>query len=307
MATVQKTVKQLAIEKGLYRQRGVKRTSSAKDGRVNSSTCSSSSTSLLVSKTASSSPLTEDEDKLSYLIVIDFESTCWPDGNSERYLYLKDQRPQEIIEFPSVLVDLSTGHVDVENSFQYYVQPEEQPTLSAFCTRLTGISQTTVDNGVPLRAVLPRFNTWLKNLKTKHDFVFAHHSTSSASSMTTTTAGITSSSSASSLSGKNLCSIATWTDWDLGRMLYGECKRKGLRHPPELAAWVDLKLVYKDFYGRKPSGLNGALKDAGIVFDGREHSGIDDAVNTAKLAVKMSKDGCDIRQTKGLHGILTKK
>ena len=90
-------------------------------------------------------------------------------------------------------------------------------------------------------------------------------------------------------------------------MLYGECKRKGLRHPPELAAWVDLKLVYKDFYGRKPSGINGALKDAGIVFDGWEHSGIDDAVNTAKLAVKMSKDGCDIRQTKGLHGILTKK
>ena len=90
-------------------------------------------------------------------------------------------------------------------------------------------------------------------------------------------------------------------------MLYGECKRKGLRHPPELAAWVDLKLVYKDFYGRKPSGLNGALKDAGIVFDGREHSGIDDAVNTAKLAVRMSGDGCDIRQTKGLQGVLTRK
>ena len=90
-------------------------------------------------------------------------------------------------------------------------------------------------------------------------------------------------------------------------MLQSECKRKGLRHPPELSAWVDLKLVYKDFYGRKPAGLNGALKDAGIVFEGREHSGIDDAVNTAKLAARMSADGCRIRQTKGLAGIVVRK
>ena len=90
-------------------------------------------------------------------------------------------------------------------------------------------------------------------------------------------------------------------------MLHNECKRKGLRHPPELSAWVDLKLVYRDFYGRKPAGLNGALKDAGIVFQGREHSGIDDAVNTAKLAVRMSVDGCRIRQTKGLPGITLRK
>jgi len=301
MSTSNKTAKQLAIEKGLFRQRGVKRTS-AKNGSVSASSYSSSSSSSFPSPKTVSDAGQEEGDKLRYLVVIDFESTCWPDATSGRYLHLKDQRPQEIIEFPAVLVDLSSGHVDVENSFQYYVQPEEQPTLSAFCTRLTGIGQTTVDNGVPLRAVLPRFNTWLKNLRTKHDFEFAHHSamSSSSASATTTTA-------AQPTNSKHLCSIATWTDWDLGRMLYGECKRKGLRHPPELAAWVDLKLVYKDFYGRKPSGLNGALKDAGIVFDGREHSGIDDAVNTAKLAAKMSGDGCDIRQTKGLHGFLVKK
>ena len=90
-------------------------------------------------------------------------------------------------------------------------------------------------------------------------------------------------------------------------MLHNECKRKGLSHPPELSAWVDLKLVYKDFYGRKPAGLNGALKDAGIVFEGRQHSGIDDAVNTAKLAARMSAVGCKIRQTKGLSGVSLRK
>ena len=42
------------------------------------------------------------------------------------------------------------------------------------------------------------------------------------------------------------------------------------------------KWTYQKFYGRKPKGLNGALKETGLDFDGREHSGICDAKNTAK-------------------------
>jgi len=30
---------------------------------------------------------------------------------------------------------------EVESEFHHYVQPDEQPTLSAFCTQLTGITQ----------------------------------------------------------------------------------------------------------------------------------------------------------------------
>ena len=30
---------------------------------------------------------------------------------------------------------------------------------------------------------------------------------------------------------------------------------------------------FQKFYRRKPQGLNGALKDVGISFEGREHSG----------------------------------
>jgi len=313
MAT-QKTVKQLAIEKGLFRQRGVKRNSSSKNCAFNvGAVRPSPSPSGSVAANASA----PDDDRLRFLIVIDFESTCWPDAATERFVGQRAQHPQEIIEFPAVLVDLRTGHVDAENSFHLYVQPEEQPTLSSFCVRLTGISQSTVDGGAPLRSVLPRFNKWLRDLQNKHDFVFEHFANVGETNTTTitTSTGSRLTSSSTPISShppppqqqKPLCSVATWTDWDMGRMLQSECKRKGLRHPPELSAWVDLKLVYKDFYGRKPAGLNGALKDAGIVFEGREHSGIDDAVNTAKLAARMSADGCRIRQTKGLAGIVVRK
>ncbi|GFO41858.1 eri1 exoribonuclease 2-like [Plakobranchus ocellatus] len=66
----------------------------------------------------------------SYLIIIDFESTCW---ENDKLI------PQEIIEFPAVLLNTCTGQI--EDEFHYYLQPSEHPILSDFCQQLTGISQ----------------------------------------------------------------------------------------------------------------------------------------------------------------------
>lgn len=44
-----------------------------------------------------------------------------------------------LVEFPAVLLNTSTG--EVESEFHTYVQPQEHPTLSEFCTELTGITQ----------------------------------------------------------------------------------------------------------------------------------------------------------------------
>ncbi|NXS95784.1 ERI2 exoribonuclease, partial [Jacana jacana] len=54
------------------------------------------------------------------------------------------------------------------------------------------------------------------------------------------------------------------------------------------------------FYNRKPKGLSGALQDLGIAFAGREHSGLDDSRNTARLAWRMICDGCVLKVTKSL-------
>ena len=102
MAT-QKTVKQLAIEKGLFRQRGVKRNSSSKNSTFNVGTARPSPS---PSGSVAAAPSAPDDDRLRFLIVIDFESTCWPDAATERYVGHRAQHPQEIIEFPAVLVDL---------------------------------------------------------------------------------------------------------------------------------------------------------------------------------------------------------
>ncbi|CAB1344138.1 unnamed protein product [Coregonus sp. 'balchen'] len=75
-----------------------------------------------------------------YLIVIDFESTCWRARNSYG---------QEIIEFPAVLLNTSTG--EVESEFHTYQQ---------------------VEAGVPLHICLSRFSRWLSTLEHQRGVVF---------------------------------------------------------------------------------------------------------------------------------------
>ncbi|XP_058891308.1 ERI1 exoribonuclease 2 isoform X1 [Acipenser ruthenus] len=211
------------------------------------------------------------EQFFSYLIVIDFESTCWRE---------KNHYGQEIIEFPAVLLNTTNGQIDSE--FQTYVQPQEHPTLSEFCTELTGIKQSQVEAGVPLRICLSQFSRWLQKLQQEKNVVF-----------------VTDMSGLCAPSAKP-CAFVTWSDWDLGVCLQYECKRKQLRKPPVLNRWIDLRATYKLFYNRMPKGLNGALQDLGIEFCGREHSGLDDARNTAGLAWRMITDGCVMKVTKSL-------
>ncbi|XP_054912451.1 ERI1 exoribonuclease 2 [Poeciliopsis prolifica] len=210
----------------------------------------------------------------SYLIVIDFESTCWREKNNYG---------QEIIEFPAVLLNTSSG--EVESEFHTYVQPQEHPVLSEFCTELTGITQVQVEAGVPLQICLSRFNRWVQNLQLEKGVMFPKkQQTCSASD-----------------ASQKLCTFLTWSDWDLAVCLQYECKRKQLYKPDVLCSWIDLRSTYRLFYSRKPKGLNGALQDLGIQFSGREHSGLDDARNTARLAVRMMRDGCVLKITRNLE------
>ncbi|KAJ9129602.1 hypothetical protein P3X46_033768 [Hevea brasiliensis] len=79
-----------------------------------------------------------------YFVVIDFEATCYKEK--------KNPHPQEIIEFPSVIVSSATGQL--EACFQTYVRPTCNQLLSDFCKDLTGIQQIQVDRA-------PFFNRWI--------------------------------------------------------------------------------------------------------------------------------------------------
>jgi inhibitor of KinA sporulation pathway (predicted exonuclease) len=70
--------------------------------------------------------------KLTHLLILDFEATC---GDGIRV----QLNNQEIIEFPTILYNLSSR--TVEGTFHEYIRPVRVPTLTTFCTELTGIEQ----------------------------------------------------------------------------------------------------------------------------------------------------------------------
>ncbi|XP_061352973.1 uncharacterized protein LOC133297789 [Gastrolobium bilobum] len=86
-----------------------------------------------------------------YFVVIDFEVTC--DKG-------KIPHPQEIIEFPSVIMSGVTG--EIESCFRTYVRPTHNQILTDFCKDLAGIQQDQVDNGVTLEEALLMHDEWLE-------------------------------------------------------------------------------------------------------------------------------------------------
>lgn len=70
-----------------------------------------------------------------------------------------------------------------------------------------------------------------------------------------------------------------------------ECKWRHITKPAYFNRWVDLKKQYQRKY-RHNSNLRSCVEHVGLFWEGRAHSGIDDAMNTARLAVHMIKDGC---------------
>lgn len=190
-----------------------------------------------------------------YFVVIDFEATC----DKER-----KPQPQEIIEFPSVLVNSMTGQV--EDCFQIYVRPTYNQVLTDFCKELTGIQQAQVDKGVLLSEALLMHDKWLE-VKGIKNTKFA---------------------------------VVTWSNWDCRVMLESECRLKGIQKPPYFNRWINLKVPFQEVFGGVRCNLKEAIQVAGLVWEGRAHCGLDDARNTAHLLMHLMRRGFRFRLTDSL-------
>lgn len=206
-----------------------------------------------------------------YVICVDFEATCWENLAPPRW------RESEIIEFPAVLMNLKTGKIEAE--FQKYIMPIESPRLSTFCTNLTGITQDKTDNGIPLQTAIMVFQEWLRKELRQRNLILPKM-----------------------LKDNKIgnCAFVTWSDWDFGVCLAKECQRKRLKKPHFFNQWIDIRSLYKEFYKYRPLNFNDALLHLNMEFEGREHSGLDDSKNIAKLTYKMIHDGVTLGITKDL-------
>lgn len=182
---------------------------------------------------------------LDYIIVLDFEATCDKSGTPQ---------PQEIIEFPSLLVEVASG--EVVSEFHEYVKPDVHANISAFCTELTGITQAMTSAGSSLRDVLKRHRAWLL----KHGL------------------------SLSEGDGGKSFAYVTCGDWDLRSCLPKQLKYHGAKMDSYLTKYINIKSVFFDVTGKSGKSMAHMLKVMDMELEGRHHSGIDDCRNIHRIA-----------------------
>jgi len=190
-----------------------------------------------------------------YYVVVDFECTCEPDGAS--FLH-------EIIEFPAVFMNARTLQVDLE--FHRYVRPTERPRLSKFCTELTGIEQPTVDAAATLDRALVDFHEFLR----ERSFVCRRRDRAL---------------------GRPLFVVCTDGPWDVKKFLRPECLRKGVPLQPYWQRFVDVRKSFAEGFQTGRCGVAKMLERRNLEFEGREHSGIDDSRNIARIAAEVLRAG----------------
>jgi len=192
-----------------------------------------------------------DQQLFDFLIVVDFECTC----ERDRRTY-----PNEIIEFPAILVDIRRGIVDKKRSFHTYVKPWRNPKLTAFCTELTGITQDKVDSAPSMQEAVQMFVKWYQE----------------------------------TIPVGSRAVFATDGPWDFKNFLFTQAVlRDHVSFPTIFYEYFDVRTTFSRVFNKgDPLKLDAMLKKMKLRFEGSPHCGFDDAFNIARLALEMMKRGC---------------
>ncbi|MEP3891056.1 MAG: 3'-5' exonuclease [Hellea sp.] len=157
----------------------------------------------------------------------------------------------EIIEIGASLVSLAD--FEILDDLQLYIRPVVTRELTPFCTKLTGIQQETVDSADIFSVAIGDYKTWLSG-----------HS--------------------------NVLAWASWGNYDKGQFDL-DCNRHGVTGLHLNLPHFNIKNLFAKAVGAKRMGLSRAIKYVGSKFEGRAHSGKDDAMNMARLLTLSPKFG----------------
>lgn len=177
-------------------------------------------------------------------IIIDFEMN--PVARNSKNV--REALHREIIEIGAVKVNNKN---EIEDRFNCYVKPEYNTAITAFITRLTGISTSDVERAVFLRTALQMLEEWIGYSRKAR--------------------------------------IYSWSNSDL-LQIQTECTYKQIDIPNNLSHWMDFQKEYPRLMGLDVSyeqmGLHAAAEQFGIIMDkNHSHSALYDAEITAELLI----------------------
>ncbi|KAK9466443.1 ribonuclease H-like domain-containing protein [Lipomyces arxii] len=198
---------------------------------------------------------------IRYLLCLDIEATF------DKGLPF-NRNTHEVIELPCVLVDLE--RLVIVDEFHTFVKPTRDTTLSNFCIKFTGISQAMVDMAPTFPEAMDMLSAFMKKHSDKlhpHPIEFGLPSR---------------------LTGPRNYAWVTHGTADIERfMCLRSCHINRVRLPTYMQGqYIDLKALFKSYSKeRHYRGLDDMLRCFGYTFSGREHSGLQDARQVAKITM----------------------
>ena len=81
--------------------------------------------------------------------------------------------------------------------------------------------------------------------------------------------------------------------WDIDRFLKNQCKALKINIPHYFRRWVNVRKHFYNYYKIHQVNVELMLQHLGLKFEGRPHSGIDDARNITRILIELIKDGAD--------------
>lgn len=222
-------------------------------------------------------------------LVLDVEGTC-VEGTA-RFDY-----PNEIIEWPVCLLlwkdkdhNGLAKELEVVDEYRSFVKPTWRPQLSAFCTNLTGITQAQVNGAPTFTTLLESFTAFLE----KHGLI-------------------------EPMTGRRLIRYCWCTDgpFDIRDFVVKQCFISRVAMPTWITGDVlDVRSIVRHLdvagqgkaltSGRKPVSqfpsrrvtlnIPRQLYALGLTpFEGRQHSGIDDTRNIARIVIELARRGVQL-------------
>jgi 2'-phosphotransferase len=254
---------------------------------------------------SSSTPPSSAPSSVDYYCIIDFEATC-----------LQDVRitPQEIIEFPAIMInaltmktveeELGSGH----GVFHSYIRPIHHPRLSSFCTELTGIEQATVDAAPTFPLVYERFLHFLQPFTRSSSLSYPLTPSSSSSSSASSSSSPSLPPSAYSPVTYSNIVFVSHGDFDFQTALRSQCHLSSVK--TIVTSWINIKTIFTNLErteetkktrtssrkgGRRQGlGMAAMLHTLNMPLIGRHHSGIDDSRNIARIFLELVRRGGDL-------------
>lgn len=149
----------------------------------------------------------------------------------------------EIIEIGAIIGELTSQAFEVLAEVQLYVRPVINPDLTQFCSELTGIGQNQVAEAPTLDSACDTFLKWLSQYAPD--------------------------------------AWGSWGKFDAAQFEM-ETGLKQIHNPLGQLSHLNIKQLFARKRGHRV-GLGRAIELSGMLFQGRPHSGLDDAKNIAHL------------------------